>query len=67
LIYQFHFLNYEYIRQMKSRKMGWAEHVARMGEERKLYRVLWESPREKDHWEGRDADGRCRVNPAGSG
>jgi hypothetical protein len=28
------------IRQIKSRKMTWAGHVARMGEERKVYRVL---------------------------
>jgi hypothetical protein len=28
------------IRQIKSRQMRWAGHVARMGEERKLYKVL---------------------------
>jgi hypothetical protein len=28
------------IRQMKSRKMGWAGHVPRIGEEREMYRVL---------------------------
>jgi hypothetical protein len=28
------------IRQIKSRRMKWAGHVARMGEERKLYKVL---------------------------
>jgi hypothetical protein len=28
------------IRQIKSRRMGWAGHVARMGEERKFYKVL---------------------------
>jgi hypothetical protein len=28
------------IRQIKSRTMRWAEHVALMGEERKLYKVL---------------------------
>jgi hypothetical protein len=28
------------IRQIKSRRMRWAEHVARMGEEKKLYKVL---------------------------
>jgi hypothetical protein len=28
------------IRQIKSRRMRWAEHVARMGEERNMYRVL---------------------------
>jgi hypothetical protein len=28
------------IRQIKSRRMRWAGHVARMGEERKVYKVL---------------------------
>jgi hypothetical protein len=28
------------IRQVKSRRMRWAGHVARMGEERKVYKVL---------------------------
>jgi hypothetical protein len=28
------------IRQVKSRRMRWAGHMARMGEERKLYKVL---------------------------
>jgi hypothetical protein len=28
------------IRQIKLRRMGWAEHVARMAEERKMYRVF---------------------------
>jgi hypothetical protein len=28
------------IRQVKSRRMRWAGHVARMGEERKAYKVL---------------------------
>jgi hypothetical protein len=30
----------EIIRQVKSRRMRWAGHVARMGEERKLYKLL---------------------------
>jgi hypothetical protein len=32
------------IRQIKSRKMRWAGHVARMGEERNVYRVLMRKP-----------------------
>jgi hypothetical protein len=32
------------IRQIKSRKMRWAEHVVRMGERRKLYRILVRRP-----------------------
>jgi hypothetical protein len=35
------------IRQKKSRRMRWAGHVARMGEERKLYKVLVGKPEEK--------------------
>jgi hypothetical protein len=35
------------IRQVKSRRMRWAGHVARMGEERKVYKVLVGRPEEK--------------------
>jgi hypothetical protein len=35
------------IRQVKSRRMRWARHVARMGEERKVYKVLVEKPEGK--------------------
>jgi hypothetical protein len=37
------------IRIIKSRRMRWADHVARMGEKRNVYRLLWESQRERDH------------------
>jgi hypothetical protein len=36
------------IRQIKSRRMRWAGHVARMGEERKVYKVLVRKPRRKE-------------------
>jgi hypothetical protein len=46
------------IRQIKSRRMRWAGHVARMGEGRNLYRVLVGKPegkrplgRQKRRWE----------------
>jgi hypothetical protein len=32
------------IRQIKSRRMRWAGHMSRMGEERKFYRVLVGNP-----------------------
>jgi hypothetical protein len=32
------------IRQVKSRRMRWAGYVARMGEERKVYKVLVGKP-----------------------
>jgi hypothetical protein len=35
------------IRQIKSRRMRWAVHVARMGEERNVYRVLMGKPEGK--------------------
>jgi hypothetical protein len=47
------------IRQIKSRRMRWAGHVARMGEGRNLYRVLVRKPegrrplgRSRRRWEG---------------
>jgi hypothetical protein len=42
------------IRQVKSRRMRWAGHVARMGEERKVYKVLVGKP------EGKRSLGRQR-------
>jgi hypothetical protein len=35
------------IRQIKSRRMRWAEHVERMGQGRNVYRFSVESPKEK--------------------
>jgi hypothetical protein len=35
------------IRQIKSRRMRWAGHVARMGVERKVYKVLMGNPEGK--------------------
>jgi hypothetical protein len=46
------------IRQIKSRRMRWAGHVARMGEVRKLYKVWWESPKERDRSEDQGLGGR---------
>jgi hypothetical protein len=36
------------IRQIKSRRIRWAGHVARMGEERKVYKVLVGKPQGKE-------------------
>jgi hypothetical protein len=46
------------IRQIKSRGMWWAGHVARMGEGRKVYRVLVGKLEGKDHLEEQGVDGR---------
>ena len=42
---------------IKSRRMRWAGHVARVGEERGVYRVLVGNRRERDHWGDIGVDG----------
>jgi len=42
---------------IKSRRMRWAGHVARMGEERGVYMVLVGTRRERDHWGDLGVDG----------
>jgi hypothetical protein len=37
------------IRQTKSRRTKWAGHVARMGEGRKVHKILMGKPEGKDH------------------
>jgi hypothetical protein len=39
------------VRMIKSRRMRWAGHVARMGVGRGVYRVLVGGPKVRDHWE----------------
>jgi hypothetical protein len=46
------------IKQVRSRIMRWAWHVARMGEGRNVYRVSVGKPKEKDHLEDQGVDGR---------
>jgi hypothetical protein len=66
------------IRQIRSRRMRWAGHGARMGEERKMYRVLVGKLEEKRpfgrpkrRWEDgiridlREMGWGCRVDPVG--
>jgi hypothetical protein len=48
-------------RVVKSRKMRWAEHVARMGEGRGAYRVLVGRPEGKNHWEDLGVGGRITL------
>jgi hypothetical protein len=45
-------------RQIKSRRMRWAGHVARIGEGRKVYRVLVGKPERKDSLKDQGVDGR---------
>jgi hypothetical protein len=57
------YLSPDIIRQIKSRRMRWARHVARMGEGRNVYRVLVGKPKGKRPLEkprskwGRDQNG----------
>jgi hypothetical protein len=46
------------IGQIKSRRMRWAGYVARLGEQRKVYGVWWESPNERDNLEEQGVDAR---------
>jgi len=43
---------------IKSRRIKWARHVARMRERRGAYTVLWGCKRERAHFEGLGVDGR---------
>jgi len=45
------------VRVIKSRRMRWAGHVARMGEERVVYRVLVGKPEGRNHWGDLGVDG----------
>jgi alpha-glucosidase (family GH31 glycosyl hydrolase) len=48
--------------------MRWAGHVARLGEERKVYRLWWESSKERAHLEDQGVDGiRMDLNEIGCG
>jgi hypothetical protein len=65
--------------KIKSRRMRWTGHVVHMGGERKVYKVWWESPKERDHSEDRGVyrrlgliwilerlAGECRLDSTGS-
>jgi hypothetical protein len=43
------------IRQIKSRRLRWVGHVASMGEERKVYKVLVRKPQRKETTRKTDA------------
>jgi hypothetical protein len=68
------------IRQIKSRRMRWTGHMARMREERNVYKVLMGKPEERHHLEDQGVDVRmesewilgdwlreCGLDPVGSG
>jgi hypothetical protein len=49
------------MRQIKSRKMGWTGLVARVREERKVYKAWWEIPKERDYSRDQGVDGRMEL------
>jgi hypothetical protein len=50
------------VRVIKSRRLRWTGHVARMGEGRDVYRVLIGSPKVRDHWEDLGVSGRITLS-----
>jgi hypothetical protein len=47
---------------IKSRRLRWAGHVARMGEGRGVYRLWLGGPKIRDHWEDLDVGGRITLS-----
>jgi hypothetical protein len=50
------------VRVIKSRRLRWAVHVARMGEGRGVYRCWLGGPKARDHWEDQDVGGRITLS-----
>jgi hypothetical protein len=46
------------VRVIKSKRMRWAGHVARMGRKEACIVFWWVNPRERDHWGDPGLDGR---------
>jgi hypothetical protein len=44
-------------RMIKSRRMRWVGHVARIREKRNACRILWETQKEREHYEEQDIGG----------
>jgi hypothetical protein len=45
------------LRMIKSRRMRWTGHVARIGRGGMLIGYWWERQKERDHWENQDVGG----------
>jgi hypothetical protein len=50
------------VRVIKSRRMRWAGHVARMGKRRDVYGILVGRPEGKKNWEDLGIDGRITLS-----
>jgi hypothetical protein len=50
------------VKVIKSRRMRWAGHVARVGVARGVYRVLVGRPEGKNHWVDLGVDGRITLS-----
>jgi hypothetical protein len=50
------------VRVIKSRRMRWAGHVARMGEGRGVCRILVVKPESKRHWKDLGIGGRITLS-----
>jgi hypothetical protein len=46
---------------IKSRRLRWAGHVARMGRRGMHIGYWWESQKERDHWKDQGASGRAII------
>jgi hypothetical protein len=50
------------VRVIKSRRMRWAGHVARMGEGRGVYRILFGGQKVRDHWKDLGVGGKITLS-----
>jgi hypothetical protein len=50
------------IRMIKSRRIRWTGHVARMGRRGMHVGYRWESHQERDHWDGQDVGAWIILN-----
>jgi hypothetical protein len=57
----FNFFLPDIVRQIKSRRLRWAGHVANMGDRGEVYKLLVVSPKERDHLKDQGVNGRMGL------